>query len=79
MTPCSIHLTRRQPACNMARFYRLEITPDLFGGAMLIRNRGRIGGVGQLRRQWFHDVANADAELRLWINRKSARGYLRQP
>ena len=46
----SLLLARRDPLQNVARFYRIEITPDLFGGVVLIRNWGRIGHHGQERR-----------------------------
>ena len=37
-----IHLTRRDPSKNMARFYALDIHPDLFGAWLLTAEWGRI-------------------------------------
>lgn len=68
-------LTRRDPARNMARFYRLEIAPDLFGGVVLLRSWGRIGSTGQERREWFADPARARREFAVWLRRKRRRGY----
>jgi predicted DNA-binding WGR domain protein len=71
----SLLLARRDPSQNMARFYRIEITPDLFGGVVLIRNWGRIGHHGQERRHWFADLPDAQREQQLWLRRKLRRGY----
>ncbi|WP_223115889.1 WGR domain-containing protein [Paracoccus amoyensis] len=68
-------LTRIDPDSNMARFYRLEISPDLLGGVVLIRNWGRIGAAGQECRQWFDGPDDARQELQLWARRKQRRGY----
>ena len=73
--PCNLLLARHDPARNMARFYRLEIAPDLFGGVVLIRNWGRIGRQGQERRQWFAALPDAQEEQQLWLRRKLRRGY----
>lgn len=59
----------------MARFYRIEIAPDLFGGVVLIRNWGRSGHRGQERRQWFADLPDAQHEQQAWLKRKLRRGY----
>lgn len=74
--PASIHLTRTDPACNMARFYHLELQADLFGGITLVRRWGRIGGSGQQRQSWFPTLPEAEATLSAWLRRKLARGYL---
>jgi predicted DNA-binding WGR domain protein len=69
------YLTRRDPERNMARFYALEVAPDLFGGAVLVRHWGRIGTGGQARRQWFAAAAEARAEAARWRALKERRGY----
>lgn len=68
-------LWRRDPARNMARFYRLEIAPDLFGGAVLIRGWGRVGTIGRDCRQWFETAEAAATEAEAWRRRKLRRGY----
>ena len=73
--PCSVLLERHDPARNMARFYRIEISQDLFGGVVLIRNWGRSGRHGQERRQWFADLPDAQKEQQVWLRRKLRRGY----
>ena len=38
-----IYLTKIDAARNLARFYSLDLQPDLFGGWALVRRWGRIG------------------------------------
>jgi WGR domain len=45
----AIVLHRIEPEKNMARFYRLDVQPDLFGWWSFIREWGRIGRPGQVR------------------------------
>jgi predicted DNA-binding WGR domain protein len=44
----AITLRRIEPNRNMRRFYRLDVQPDLFGAACLVREWGRIGRAGRL-------------------------------
>ncbi|WP_265502458.1 WGR domain-containing protein [Paracoccus beibuensis] len=71
----STTLFRRDSARNMARFYRIEIEPDLFGGFTVTRRWGRIGCKGQQRRRWFADVLDAQDDRDSWTSRKKRRGY----
>lgn len=73
--PDSVLLNRSDPGRNMARFYRLEVQPDLFGGVVLVRNWGRLGQHGQERRHWFADADDALREKAAWTRRKMRRGY----
>jgi len=43
-----IHLTRTDPARNMARFYTMALQPTLFGEWALLKEWGRIGSAGRL-------------------------------
>lgn len=45
--PTTVDLKRIDPSLNMRRFYRMSVQPDLFGGACLVREWGRIGFRGQ--------------------------------
>ena len=71
----STHLVRRDPSRNMTHFYILEGTPDLFGGAILIRNWGCQGHHRQELRKWFPDLSQAENEREAWQKRKLRRGY----
>ena len=73
--PAPLCLIRRDPARNMARFYRLEITPDLFGGVTLHRQWGRIGTRGQSLQSWFETPEQAEACRDHWAAKKRRRGY----
>ncbi len=45
----AVTLRHIDQARNMARFYRLDMQPDLFGGWSFIREWGRIGRGGTVR------------------------------
>jgi predicted DNA-binding WGR domain protein len=68
-------LTRENPAQNMARFYRLDVQPDLFGGWALWREWGRIGRAGQVRRDPYPTQAEATEAKRKLSDAKERRGY----
>ena len=70
-----LHLVRRDPACNLARFYRLELTPTLFGETVLVRRWGRIGTQGQQSEVIVPDLESGEIALIRWTRRKLARGY----
>ena len=69
-------LERVEPARNAYRSYRLAVWPDLFAGAVLMREWGRIGAGGRLRLEPFPD-ADAAAEAGAVVARqKRKRGYV---
>jgi predicted DNA-binding WGR domain protein len=68
-------LEKRDPAKNMARSYRIWVTPTLFGSYAVVREWGRIGSPGTVREEWFESEEEAiHARLRL-CRRKERRGY----
>ena len=70
-----MHLTRTEPAANLARFYQMQIVRGRFGDWGLVREWGRIGSPGQVRTDWFGSEAEAmDARFTLHM-RKAKRGY----
>jgi predicted DNA-binding WGR domain protein len=71
----AITLTRIDPARNMARFYRLDVQPDLFGGWSLWREWGRLGSAGQVRHAPYATAEAAEAALREAARMKAKRGY----
>ena len=73
----AVEMTRVDSSRNMARYYAIDIQPDLLGGSALIRYWGRIGSQGQSKQIWCADAENA-LELAGKIERsKAARGYSR--
>jgi predicted DNA-binding WGR domain protein len=74
MMPCQL-LHRINPEQNMARFYQVEVTPDLFGEIVLERRWGRIGGNGQCRMSSYPSIPLAEAAASGLIRAKIGRGY----
>jgi predicted DNA-binding WGR domain protein len=64
--PVEASLVRVRPERNEWRYYRMEIWPDLFGRALLMRQWGRIGTEGHRR------LGNALAAI---LHAKRRRGY----
>lgn len=71
-------LIRVRPECDERRFYRLEVWPDLFGRALLLRHWGRIGTEGWRRRDPHPDPGAALNALARLLHAKRRRGYQAQ-
>jgi predicted DNA-binding WGR domain protein len=72
----AVHLMRVDPARKMARFYRLDVQPTLFGDFEVVKEWGRIGRAGQVRSSTpFPTSAEADAALARHRKVKERRGY----
>ena len=71
----SCHLQRIDPARNMRRFYVLSVERDLLGDALLVRRWGRIGTFGQLRKECFPSLREAEKALQAWRRAKLRKGY----
>ncbi|WP_341485636.1 WGR domain-containing protein [Thioclava sp. GXIMD4215] len=74
--PTTVDLKRVDPALNMRRFYRLTIQRDLFGGASLVREWGRIGFRGQSLVEPHQDEGRAMTALLKLAATKRRRGYV---
>jgi predicted DNA-binding WGR domain protein len=68
-------LVRVRPERNEWRFYRLEVWPDLFGRALLLRQWGRIGTEGRRRLDPHPDAGAAANALAQLAHAKRRRGY----
>ena len=68
-------LVRIRPERNEWRFYRLDIWPDLFGRALLVRHWGRIGTQGRRRLDPHPDPGAAINALADLLRAKRRRGY----
>lgn len=75
--PTALQLCRIDPERNMQRFYRLCLQPDLFGGCTLIREWGRMGSGGRVRRDGFASEGEAVSALVALSVAKTRRGYMR--
>jgi predicted DNA-binding WGR domain protein len=47
--PDELRLLRKDPVRKMHRYYFMTVQRDLFGGASLVREWGRVGQAGQVR------------------------------
>jgi len=74
--PTDLQMRRIDPARNMRRFYRLSVQPDLFGGATLVREWGRIGLCGQMMIESHPDEGGAITALMKLAAIKQRRGYI---
>src|SRR5689334_12730919 len=64
-----------RPERNEWRFYRLEIWPDLFGRALLVRQWGRLGTEGHRQLDPYPDYGAARNALGALLRAKRRRGY----
>jgi len=69
------YLTKSDTARNMARFYALDIQRNLFGEWELVREWGRIGQPGQVRRSLYAEEEGAIAAFERELWRRTRRGY----
>ena len=70
-----VYLRRMDPARNMARFYRLDVQADLFGGWSFVREWGRIGRPGRVRATPYPTLAEACSAFTRQQRTKERRGY----
>jgi predicted DNA-binding WGR domain protein len=70
-----VALRRIRPEKNEFRYYRLEVWPDLFGRALLVRHFGRIGTAGRRKLEPFADAGAAVNMLGRLLRAKLRRGY----
>ena len=75
----AVTLTRIDHDRHMARFYVLDVQPDLFGQWCFIREWGRIGRSGQLRNVPYPTEDEAHAALARQRRVKERRGYVQHP
>ena len=73
--PDAASLSRVRPERNEWRFYRMEVWPDLFGRALLLRQWGRIGTEGRRRLDPHPDPGAAINALARLVRHKRRRGY----
>lgn len=72
----ALTLTRTDPAKRMARFYRTDVQPDLFGGWSLWREWGRIGQAGKVTIENFKTAGAAELAQARLLRAKVQRGYM---
>jgi len=70
-----VYLQRHDTAKNMHRFYQMHISPGIFGDWWLIREWGRVGSPGTVRKDWFDSEEEAVAASKKLRDVKSKKGY----
>lgn len=73
--PDRLCLHRIEPTKNMSRFYSMTVQKDLFGGALLTREWGRIGSSGRVVVSHHADEGRAIDALVDIATAKRKRGY----
>lgn len=73
--PDRLLLRRVDEARNMNRYYLMSVQRDLFGGAMLVKEWGRIGSGGQVQVSHHADEGQAVDALAATAAAKRKRGY----
>jgi predicted DNA-binding WGR domain protein len=71
----AIHLVRIDSEKNVARFYKLDVQPSLFGDWSLVREWGRIGQPGTVHFEVHGTRGAADIALIAKWFEKQKRGY----
>jgi predicted DNA-binding WGR domain protein len=73
--PDRVLMRRVDPVKRMHRYYLMTVQRDLFGGASLTREWGRIGSPGQVRVDYHPDEGQAVDALSDLARQKCKRGY----
>lgn len=73
--PDQLLLHRVNSDLSMRRFYYMTVQRDLFGGATLVREWGRIGSSGQVRFEPYLDEGQAVTALSQITKKKQKKGY----
>ena len=69
------YLERHDSDKNMHRFYQMHVAPGLFDEWSLIREWGRIGSPGTVRKDWFDTEEEAVTAGQKIIDSKQKKGY----
>jgi len=70
-----IYLVRHEPDRNLHRFYQMFVTPGIFEEWSLIREWGRIGSPGTVRKDWYETEPEALAAAEKLAHEKQKKGY----
>ncbi|OAI18266.1 polymerase [Methylomonas koyamae] len=70
-----VYLERHDDNDNMHRFYQMFVTPGLFDDWSLIKEWGRVGSPGTVRKEWFDCEKAAVLAGQKIKNNKVKKGY----
>lgn len=72
-----VYLEYHDEEHNKHRFYQLFIVPTLFDDWSLVREWGRIGSPGTVKKDWFETEALAGLSCQTLITQKEKKGYIK--
>jgi len=70
-----LYLERHDTENNMHRFYQMFVTPGLFDDWSLIKEWGRVGSPGTVRKEWYDCEEAAVLAGQKIKNKKVKKGY----
>jgi len=70
-----IYLEYHDDLENKHRFYQLFVLPSLFDDWSLVKEWGRIGSPGTVRKEWFATEAEANLAQQTIARQKIKKGY----
>jgi predicted DNA-binding WGR domain protein len=70
-----IYLERHDAKQNMHRFYQLLVMPGLFDDWSLVKEWGRVGSPGTVRKEWFTTEQEAELASQKISGKKIKKGY----
>jgi predicted DNA-binding WGR domain protein len=70
-----VYLERHDNKDNMHRFYQMFVTPGLFDDWSLIKEWGRVGSPGTVRKEWYDCEEAAVLAGQKIKNNKVKKGY----
>jgi predicted DNA-binding WGR domain protein len=70
-----VYLERHDTENNMHRFYQMFVTPGLFDDWSLIKEWGRVGSPGTVRKEWFNTQEEAIVAGNNLCAAKCKKGY----
>jgi predicted DNA-binding WGR domain protein len=70
-----LYMERHDDKDNMHRFYQMFVTPGLFDDWSLIKEWGRVGSPGTVRKEWFDTLEEAVVARNKLCTAKCKKGY----
>ena len=70
------YLERHDSLENMHRFYQITVSPGIFGDWSLVREWGRKGSPGTVRKNWYSSADAATQAGEQIVSAKQKKGYL---
>lgn len=69
------YLERHNPDKNKYRFYQKYVSPSIFGDWSLVREWGRVGSPGTVRKEWIDSEEKSVIARQTLCDTKRKKGY----